>query len=364
MIEFFERDDVSRICPDKKKCMATSDGVKQIRYLTEDLKTLHMRYCAEVEDCDYSTFTRYVPPHIMKPQLSDWGTCLYMQCLNPSLKHERLVKLGYMKSGRSLQQMFEDDGLMMDFQQEMEQLREEKTVVRFVEWRRVENKDSSKGTKISRKEIVMWPVNEMIKSLENEVKNMKDHLKRAHVQYSAFKKERLNAQEDENKLVVQIDWSENLKLRQAQEEKSAYYHEQQISIHAMYCWTYEGNESVAVLSDCTDHRAAAVWASLKPILQRGIANGQSNIVIVSDSPTSQYRNKDIFYLNNAFATEHDLSLRWIYLESGHGKGIADGVGAAVKRVITTIMAQNVNEPIYTVNNHKHSHLHVRNVIKI
>ena len=92
--------------------------------------------------------------------------------------------------------------------------------------------------------------------------------------------------------------------------------------------------------------------------------GKSNIVIVSDSPTSQYRNKDIFYLNNAFATEHDLSLRWIYLESGHGKGIAGGVGAAVKRVITTIMAQNVNEPIYTVNNHKHSHLHVRNVIKI
>lgn len=89
MAEFFERDDVSRICPDKKKCMATSDGVKQIRYLTEDLKTLHMRYCAEVEDCDYSTFTRYVPPHIMKPQLSDWGTCLCMQCLNPSLKHER-----------------------------------------------------------------------------------------------------------------------------------------------------------------------------------------------------------------------------------------------------------------------------------
>ena len=98
---FFERDDVSRICPDKKKMVMTNEGPVQVpvRYLTDDLKILHIKYCAELENCDYSTFTRHVPPHVKQPHPSDWGTCLCVQCLNPSLKHERLMKLGYMQRG-------------------------------------------------------------------------------------------------------------------------------------------------------------------------------------------------------------------------------------------------------------------------
>ena len=65
---------------------------------------------------------------------------------------------------------------------------------------------------------------------------------------------------------MQIDWSENLKLRQSQEEKSAYYFDNQISLHALYLWTQEKKQSIASLNDCTDHKAAAVVTSLKEIL--------------------------------------------------------------------------------------------------
>ena len=176
---FFERDDVSRICPDKKKMVMTNEGPVQIRYLTDDLKMLHIKYCAEVENCDYSTFTRHVPPHVKQPNPSVWGTCLCVQCLNLSLKHERLIKLGYMKRGHSLQQIVQDDARMKEFEAEMKKFHNDETIIRFVEWRRVENKDSSKGVKMSRKEIVMWPLSEVIKSLEVEVQNMQVHLDRA-----------------------------------------------------------------------------------------------------------------------------------------------------------------------------------------
>ena len=33
-----------------------------------------------------------------------------------------------------------------------------------------------------------------------------------------------------------------------------------------------------------------------------------------------------------FATTHSVDFRWLFLESGHGKGVADAVGAVLKRL--------------------------------
>ena len=81
--------------------------------------------------------------------------------------------------------------------------------------------------------------------------------------------------------------SENVELNQTRQEHSSYYGKNSVSIHAGFVWSKETNYGFAALSDCTDHKAAAVWASLTPTLE----NGKEKIIIVSDSPSSQYRNK-------------------------------------------------------------------------
>jgi hypothetical protein len=54
--------------------------------------------------------------------------------------------------------------------------------------------------------------------------------------------------------------------------------------------------------------------------------------LVSDSPSSQYRNKYTIAVVRQICQLRDIaSFNWIYSESGHGKGAPDGVGAAVKR---------------------------------
>ena len=68
-------------------------------------------------------------------------------------------------------------------------------------------------------------------------------------------------------MVLQIDFTENMKMRQSREEKSAYYYEKQISIHAVHTWSSDGEESWTAMSDSTDHRAPAVWAGIMPILE-------------------------------------------------------------------------------------------------
>ena len=49
-----------------------------------------------------------------------------------------------------------------------------------------------------------------------------------------------------------------------------------------------------------------------------------------------------------FPVECEIELRWIYVESGHGKGVADGIGAVVKKAIKDVISYNPDIPIYNV----------------
>ena len=119
---------------------------------------------------------------------------------------------------------------------------------------------------------------------------LRDHLHRTHMQYKAFKEKRIRTQTTDHVLTVQMDWSENPKVRQSREEKSAYYLPDQYSIHAMRIWTSNGAYSHIAMSDVTTHKAPAIFASIKEILLGYINDGVREINAVSDSPSSQYRN--------------------------------------------------------------------------
>ena len=49
-----------------------------------------------------------------------------------------------------------------------------------------------------------------------------------------------------------------------------------------------------------------------------------------------------------FLKEFSCQIKWIYLESGHGKGVPDGIGAVVNCAIQNLIAYNPSIPIYTV----------------
>ena len=116
----------------------------------------------------------------------------------------------------------------------------------------------------------------------------------------------------------------------------------------MYVWTVETQQSFVTMSDHTDHKALAVMISIKPILEKLIKQEKKLINIIIDSPTSQYRNHKMFYLVQQFAKEYRVTIWWIYLEAGHGKGIPDWTGAVVKEAVWDIIAFNLDIPHYSV----------------
>jgi len=81
------------------------------------------------------------------------------------------------------------------------------------------------------------------------------------------------------------------------------------------------------------HNASAVYAILLKLIPqlKEECKDLKTIHYLTDSPTSQYRNRTIFQFIAQHQDEFGIDARWNYLESGHGKGPCDGLGASVKR---------------------------------
>jgi len=273
--KFFQRPDITKICPDKKKIVtdpSDKSSKVQVQYRMGTLKTLHHKFEAEnKEPCSLSSFKRYVPFNVQKPKPNDWGTCLCSTCLNPSLKFQRLIDLNLIPHC-DLEERFDSDE---EYAELIESLKSAKTeqkreTITFQKWEKVDNpiltKSGKKANPVTKKVSIVLSYAEFFDQLLSELATLKEHYHRIHMQYRAFKQARIQASENEQICTIQIDWSENARLRQAAEERSAYYHEDNLSIHAMHAW-YEDNESSFVsISDNTAHHAPSVWASLEPIL--------------------------------------------------------------------------------------------------
>lgn len=86
------------------------------------------------------------------------------------------------------------------------------------------------------------------------------------------------------------------------------------------------------VSDVLNHNAVSVYTIVKKLISEPkMLVPDIRIHYLTDSPTSQYRNKSIFRLISTHGEEFGVQARWNYLESGHGKGPCDGLGASVKR---------------------------------
>ena len=143
---------------------------------------------------------------------------------------------------------------------------------------------------MSRKVLAKLNFAKFQKRLVKELNLMHDHQYRVHSQFKAFKMARQEAQSNADVATIQLDCSKNGKMQQSREKKSAYYHEYSVCLHPMYIWTKPCNYSRTAISDCTDHKAPAIMTSIGPGLNDLVDKG-IKINVLSDSPTSQHRNR-------------------------------------------------------------------------
>ena len=185
----------------------------------------------------------------------------------------------------------------------------DKTIM-YNEWQRVEQERTSSAkawskrkTKVSKKISVQEKVSILKKKLIKELLVLKDRLIRVHSQYKAFKAGREEAEQNRNGVTIQVHWSENRKLTQCGEEKEAYYYEDHVSLHPIYVWPAKDRFSKVAMGNSTKHTTPTVMEGLLPLLKELEMSGIKHVNVISDSPTSQYRNKGMFWLVKTFCEE-------------------------------------------------------------
>ncbi|KAL4710894.1 hypothetical protein ACJJTC_002524 [Scirpophaga incertulas] len=161
------------------------------------------------------------------------------------------------------------------------------------------------------------------------------------MQYSTVKELKENL--SDNEVLIHVDFNENYLLKYNEEIQNFHFggSRQQISLHTGVLYYRDSQtkeitcKSFCTVSENIRHDALTIWAHLEPVLnmvQKSLPNLDA-IHFLSDSPSSQYRNRFIFYMLTKLKEQiHCLNLvTWNYQESGHGKGAPDGIGAVVKR---------------------------------
>ena len=155
---------------------------------------------------------------------------------------------------------------------------------------------------------------------------------------------KIEAEENGDLAVIHVDWAEQHKLIEMSEVQSAYFNgRRHYDIHTGYVYCKEDSHGIASISDCPDHKAEAVHAAIKGEIVKLKEKGKTTIVIVSDSPTSQYRNSKNVFLMKRLAVELEICIRLLFTESGHGKSPCDGVGGNIKTQVEEVMLRNHGE---------------------
>ena len=176
---------------------------------------------------------------------------------------------------------------------------------------------------------------EMFKS---EFTQLREHVRRVKTQYVQLDNLKMTL-EPRKELTCQIDYSENYACSFQDEPSQVFFDRQQITLHPMVLH-YKDEEntlkhkSFVGITDEKSHAAPTTLAFLTKLMSEVKANlpGIQIMHYISDSPSSQYRNRSIVkFIANHAAYFEGVNATWDYLESGHGKGPCDGVGGSLKK---------------------------------
>ena len=368
VVEFLLRDDNSTMKPGKKDTITRKKAKKQKRILNDTMLNLHRKFLSETRhEISYASFCRLRPFWVVEPQLSDRDTCRCKIHDNMFFMADRLktMKLVNDSNPENLANDFtcstdkkncmyrtcqecvgkkvtlltsEYDPNLMTFYYSWETI--------TVDWQNKsgENETTKKTVKIRIESTLQELIDDfnaiMTHKFTKNIYNIRH-------QYSEMR--HLKSTMKDNEVLLHIDFSENWTCKYHNEIQSCHFgaSNSQITIHTVAMYTNGNQKPLITISDNRCHDAGAFWAHLRPVLE-WIRSGYPNVDtlhVLSDGPTSQYRNKDNFFLLSHIPFEMNFKIvEWSFLEAGHGKGAADGLGGSIKRTADRFVCNGMDIP--------------------
>ncbi|KAJ4940403.1 hypothetical protein JOQ06_026706 [Pogonophryne albipinna] len=314
----------------------------------------------------YSLFCRKRPFWIVAPNINNRETCVCKLHDNAQMKADRLKHLGIIKSP-SLSKVAEE--LCCDTQAK---------ACMYRECLSCKNKSLLNTTSTGTSEVTWWyqwltkkedyekekdgerPKITVTKTVKQRCEGSPEHLFNILHQYTQLQFLHKSLKEDE--AIIHIDYAENWQCKYAKEVQQVHVgaSHRQTTLHNAVVYTTDGTLTFCALSPSMKHDPPAIWAQLEPVLQFLKENHAriKKLFFISDGRTMQYRGKKNFFLLSTIPFRMGFTaVNWSFLEAGHGKGLADGVGATMKRTADSQVARGTDIPtakaLYdTLSSHK------------
>lgn len=361
---FLESDDNSRLCPGKRDIIKRNGVCYQKRYLNGTLKDLRSKFAKSKLNVSLALFCKLRPAWIVKASVSSRDTCLCQRHENLQLLITKLHFLKIIKENTTYEVV---NNLTCDSKARNEKCYKRQCgkceynnicysvfnseeLTDYQEWvSEKEERISSKTKKgitvkvVTKKKIACTTL-ELVNKFQGLLETFLLHEMNIVYQFKAIKdlKSKLSTKD----LLLNIDFSENFLCKYSSEIQSVHFgaSRTQIALHTGVAYSKDFKEAFATMSPVLDHNAAAIMAHLKPILEHLITLRPEveHLYFLSDSVSSQYRNKSVFFLMATRIPQlfpQLKSVTWNYSESGHGKNAADGVGGTLKRIADDAVAQ-------------------------
>ncbi|XP_072945537.1 uncharacterized protein [Epargyreus clarus] len=363
---FFIDDENSRLTAGIKETITRKKNKKQIRLLNDTLLNLHKKFnCTTGSSISYETFRRYRPFWVIFPKAVSRNTCLCSVHTNidfiVSVLHQAKIttyrtatelakSICCTLNTRCLERKCEDCKRKLP---NFNVINETDTII-YQRWVTktfaVVIKGTEKLCKKTIKESVKTTRQRLVNILKSDLPKFMQHLANIVNQHKVIRSIKQNLTPAEG--LLHIDFSENYCCKYESEIQSAHFggSKSQLSLHTCvyYSIDYEASHnfvkttSICSVSTNLRHDPVLICAHLTPVVEKikQLSPHLKTLHILSDGPTTQYRNKTMFYmLVNYLSKIADVeSIVWHFSEVGHGKGAPDGVGGCVKRICDTAVA--------------------------
>ena len=147
--------------------------------------------------------------------------------------------------------------------------------------------------------------------------------------------EQLKTDVTDEKIVLQVDFAENFNLKEQNEIQTAHWNTVPLSIFTAFAWSRKGNFSFALPSLDVSHDKFVVNAALEIVLNliRTLLPNVKEINCFSDGAASQFKQRFLFRNLIQISNERKIKLHWHFFATSHGKGVVDGIGGVVKRLV-------------------------------
>lgn len=366
---FFVRDDNSRLCTGKKQTVTKNKNKMQKRLLLDTMTNLHEKFGSEYpeENIGYATFTRLRPFWVRMPMSKDRDTCLCKKHENAQLLNDKLFQLGVVKFKRvedflqhvccstdSFRCMTRTCEVCHEYSVQFQDIAvpSDTSVVVWFQWDATSHQYEKDGVQKTAKLTAKIPKRGTLIELKTLFSNTVTSILAPHVynvrhQFKLYRhvKETIEMHE----AVIHVDFSENYVCHNASEIQSAHFgaSNRQVTLHTGVLYQTGSHTSFATISPSLRHDPAAIWGHLQPVLLK-LRETHPEVVdlhFFSDGPTTQYRNKQNFYLLSTQIHQMGFhSATWNFFESGHGKGAPDAIGGSIKRQADSRLNAGVDIP--------------------